>query len=152
MRQRNLVESGNFSLEVYDEKVIIRDTPPGSGSSQRAMREILYSSLSGVRLIPATRNANGQLIFLTKHSTASVRMSDNQNQEHTFFFSYSKHALILEVFEFVERQISRDTFSSAATSKRNVAEEISQLVERLTSGELTMDEFEIEKRKILKRS
>lgn len=149
MRKRNVINGSEAVLEVYDDKAVMLEANFGSNPEQSQSKALLYSALSGTILELARPGANGRIIFHTAQEPDQI--AGKSTTETAFTFPFSENALATEVCEFIERQIKRVDFSTSATSKMAIAGQMLELATRLSSGELTMDEFEIERRKLLKR-
>lgn len=149
MRRRNVINGSEAILEIYDDKAVVLEVNSGSSSDQSHSKALLYAALSGTSLELASPGTMGQIIF---HAAPGLgRIPGNSTAKATFTFPYSENALATEVCDFIERQIERSDFSTSATSKLAISGQMLELAKKLNSGELTMDEFEIERRKLLKR-
>jgi len=149
VRLRNVINGSEEVLEIYDDKAVVLEVNSGSSSDQNNSKALLYSALSGTTLVLACPGAMGQIIF---HAAPGLgRIPGNSTANATFTFPFSENALATEVCDFIERQIERSDFSTSATSKLAISGQMLELAKKLNSGELTMDEFEIERRKLLKR-
>jgi hypothetical protein len=149
VRKRNVINGSEAVLEIYDDKAVILDANFSSNPEERQAKALLYSDLSGTSLEMASPGAIGQIIFHT--APKPDRLAGKRTTETAFTFPFSENALATEVCEFIERQIKRVDFSTSAISKLAISGQMLELTMKLSSGELTMEEFEIERRKLLKR-
>jgi len=149
VRLRNVINGSEEVLEIYDDKAVVLEVNSGSNPDPNNSKPLLYSALSGTTLVLASPGASGQIIF---HAAPGLgRIPGNSTAKATFTFPFSENALATEVCDFIERQIERSDFSTSATSKLAISGQMLELAKKLNSGVLTMDEFEIERRKLLKR-
>jgi hypothetical protein len=149
VRKRNVINGSEAVLEVYDDKAVMLEANFGLNPEQSQSKALLYSNLSGTSLELASPGTIGQIIFHT--APDPDRIAGKSTTETAFTFPFSENALATEVCEFIERQIKRVDFSTSATSKLAISGQMLELATKLSSGELTMDEFETERRKLLKR-
>jgi hypothetical protein len=148
MRRRHLISGSEAILEVYDDKVKVIEVNSSLRDEHHHSLALLYSALSGITFRSASQVELGHIIF---HCARSSRHSVGNGVEPTFTFPLSENAHAEEVCAFINNQLKRSDIFTAAKSKLAVALQIKKLSEKLSAGELTLAEFENEKRKILFR-